>query len=163
MRKCNSVQQAVYDLFDAICGCQQRVWIVPHLGIAVEQTQPVLKTPQFQSCKTGEVIMAFDLAATQQVPVSVAFTDKKGNPAPVDGVPTWSTDNSEVLALTPAADGLSCVVAAVGPLGSATVTLQADADLGEGVVSIVGSLSVNVTAGSATVVALTPGVPEEQP
>lgn len=107
--------------------------------------------------------MAFDLTDTQEVLVSVDLKTKRGNPAKVDGVPEWSTDNTEVLALTPAADGLSCTVSAVGPLGTANVTLKADADLGAGVTPIFGVLEVNVTAGQATVVTLKPGAPTEQP
>ncbi len=107
--------------------------------------------------------MAFELTDCQQVTLSVTFLDKKGNPARVDGAPAWLVDNPNVLALTPAADGLSCLVSAVGPLGSALVTLTADADLGAGVVSVIGTFAVDVTAGAATTVAITAGTPEEQP
>jgi len=105
----------------------------------------------------------FQMTYSQQVTLSVAFTDKKGNPAAVDGVPEWSTDNPTVLALTPAADGLSCLVKAAGPLGTAKVTLKADADLGAGVTDIVGTFDVEITAGVATTVTITAGTPEEQP
>lgn len=159
-----SLQSILDDLCEVVCGCNKhRVRIVPHMGQAVEQTQPVLKTPQYKGSIKGEVIMAFDLADSQQVVVSVAFVDKKGNPANVDGAPEWSTDNTDVLALTPEPNGMSCLVQAVGPLGAATVTLKADADLGAGTVPVIGTLDINVTGGAATVVTLTPGVPEEQP
>lgn len=102
------------------------------------------------------------LTATQNCTLSVAITDKKGNPAPVEGTPTWGVDNPNLLAITPAADGLSAVVSAVGPLGTALVSLQADADLGEGVTPIVGTLEVEIGAGSATVIEIQPGEPEEQ-
>lgn len=107
--------------------------------------------------------MGFALTANQLVNVTVEFKDKKGNAATVDGIPEWLTDNSELLSLTPSPDGLSCVVAAVGPLGTATVTLRADADMGSGVVEVLGTLEVDVGPGSATVVTLTPGTPTDQP
>ncbi len=107
--------------------------------------------------------MAFTLTDSQQVPVSVAITDKKGNPAKVDGVPVWQVDNPNVLALTPAADGMSCLVAAVGPLGTAKVSMTADADLGAGITEIIGVLDIEVTGGTATTVVLTPGTPTDQP
>jgi hypothetical protein len=97
------------------------------------------------------------------VTLGVAFVDKKGNPAKVDGVPQWLVDNPNVLALTPATDGMSCTVAAVGPLGTATVSLKADADLGIGVIDVVGAFEVEVTGGQATAVTITPGAPSEQP
>lgn len=106
--------------------------------------------------------MSYILPATHQVPVSVDFQDKSGQPARVDGIPQWSTDNSELLALAPAEDGMSCLVSAVGPLGEATVTLTADADRGEGVVPIYGSLEIEVTSGMAALVVLTPGTAVEQ-
>jgi hypothetical protein len=136
--------------------------IVPRLGVAAEQTGPVSPTPQHRGKTKGKVIMAFALSESQQVTLSVKFKTKKGHDAKVDGVPEWLTDNTEVLALTPAPDGLSCLVAAVGPLGTATVSVKGDADLGVGVKPIVGLLEVEVTAGDAATVTLTPGEPSEQ-
>lgn len=107
--------------------------------------------------------MAFKLTATQQVDASFTVTDKKGNPAPVDGIPTWSTDNSDLLSLTPSADGKSCTIVAVGPLGTANVFVNADADMGGGTKPIIGRGEITVDAGEATVVNLNFGTPSEQP
>lgn len=107
--------------------------------------------------------MAFTITDSQQVPVVVQFVTKKGNPAPVDGIPEWTTDNSDVFSLTPAADGMSCVVAAAGPLGLGKVQVTADADLGAGVQHVIGVLDGTVTGGNAATVVLTPGTAEEQP
>ena len=107
--------------------------------------------------------MAFTMSDSQQTNCSVVFVDKKGNPAPVDGVPQWLVDNPNVLALAPAADGMSCLVSAVGPLGDATVTVKADADLGSGVTEVIGTLAVTITGGTATTVTITPAAPTEQP
>jgi hypothetical protein len=142
-----------------------RVRIVPRLGKVTEQSGPVVPTPQYRSgmAHRRNLLMAFEMTVTQQVEVSVAFTDKKGNPAKVDGTPEWLSDNTDVLALTPAGDGMSCVVAAVGAIGTAIVTLTADADMGSGVKPVIGTLEVSITAGEASNVVLTPGTPEEQP
>lgn len=110
----------------------------------------------------GEILVATTLTATQQVDITFKATDKKGNPAPVQD-PTWATDNSDLLTLTPSADGMSVTVAAVGVLGTGKVQLTADADLGAGVVPIIGTIDIEVTAGNATVIVLTPGSPSEQP
>jgi len=107
--------------------------------------------------------MAFQMSDSQQVDVTIAPVDKKGNPAKLDGVPEWSTDNTDVLALTTSADGLTCTIMAVGPLGTGTVTVKADADLGAGTTPLIGTLEVAITGGAATTITLNPGTPTEQP
>lgn len=158
--------EELMDLTDALCCDGKAARVIFRLGPIVEQPDgPVAKTPQHHGpkAKKRNLIMAFEMSASQQVEVTLEAKDKKGNPAKVDGIPEWSTDNSDVLALTPAADGKSCVVAAAGPLGVGSVTLKADADMGAGVVELIGTLEVTITAGQATVVTLTPGEPTEQP
>lgn len=107
--------------------------------------------------------MAFSMTDSQQVTVTPKFVDKNGNAANVDGVPEWSTDNTDVLSLIPAADGKSCLVSAVGPLGVGNITLKADADLGVGIRTVIGTLEVTITGGQAAAVVLEPGAPSEQP
>lgn len=138
--------------------------VVPALGPIRENPRPVVPTPHLFGPNPGKryLIMAFTMTDTQKVTVAVAVKDAKGNPAQLDGVPEWSTDNTDVLALFPAADGLSCDVLAVGPLGDAAVTFKGDADLGAGVAPIVGMMKVMVTSGVATTVELFPGKPVEQ-
>lgn len=137
--------------------------VVFRLGLVSEQSGPVAPTPQYRQWPLfGEVLMAFQLTASQYVDVAVAFVDKKGNPAKVDGTPAWAVDNPNVAALQPAVDGLSCKVLAAGPLGTAKVSVTADADLGAGVVPVAGVLDVDIVAGQATLVTLTPGTPQEQ-
>ncbi len=106
--------------------------------------------------------MALTMTVSKQAVASVKFLDKKGNPAPVDGPPTWTTDNSDVLALTPAADGLSCLIVAVGQIGTGNVQVSADADLGAGVTPIIGTLACTITGGTATTVTIDVGAPTEQ-
>lgn len=102
------------------------------------------------------------MTTTQQLPVSVKLVDRKGQPAKADGVPEWLTDNSDILALEPSADGLSCVVKAVGIVGTANVTVNADGKSGPDVFAIVGTLEVEVTQADAVSVELTAGAAEEQ-
>ena len=133
------------------------------LGVVRENTGPVIPTPQFKRWPIlGATLVATQLTSTQKQSLSVVFTDKKGNPAPVDGIPAWGVDNPNVLALDPAPDGMSCEVAAVGPLGTAKVSIQADADLGAGVVALAGVYDVEVTASQATTVEITGGPIVEQ-
>jgi hypothetical protein len=106
--------------------------------------------------------MSLILTATQQATYTVAFVDGKGNPAPVQGVPVWASSMPTVLAVTPAPDGMSCLAKAVGPLGTAQLSVTADAELDEDVTEIVGLDTIQVVAGQAVSASMTPGTPEEQ-
>lgn len=104
----------------------------------------------------------FSLRDTQQVDASIGtVTDARGNPTTVAS-PVWSSTDPSILSVTPGADGTTAVFAAVGPLGTANIVLDADADLGDGVVAIQGVVEVEVVAGNATTVNITLGTPSEQ-
>lgn len=107
--------------------------------------------------------MATTMNSIQQFPIKIQILDGKGRPAPVDGPPTWLADNTDVVALTPSADGMSCDVVAVGIPGTAKVQVSADADLGSGTELLVGTLDVEVTAAPAKTITLTPGPVVDQP
>lgn len=104
---------------------------------------------------------------SQQCPVTLVITNAAGNPAQVQGAPTWATSDATVITVTPAADGMSAVVASVAPGGPARITVSADADLGAGVSTITG-VSEDITivedpANQASVMTLTLGAPEAKP
>jgi len=101
------------------------------------------------------------LTATQQFTASINPKDRKGNPAEVQDV-VWASSDETVATLVPSSDGKSCLVVAGAP-GSGRVTVNADADLGEGVSPLIGELEVTVTAGTATILEIAAGAPEEQP
>ncbi len=68
-----------------------------------------------------------DLKDNQTGTYTLTFLDAKGNataPPPAALPLTWVVDNTALVTLTPAPDSLSCVVAAVGPLGAAVVTVN---------------------------------------
>lgn len=121
-----------------------------------------------QSPRKGRLIMATDLRDDQRFTAEVEFRDRRGNPAPVDA-PDWTTDNSELLILEPLPPDAdrpnvaACRITPVGPLGTATVTLRADADPGDGVREIVASGELRVVAGSAIQAKMTFGLPEDLP
>jgi hypothetical protein len=106
-------------------------------------------------------VTKMDLRDDQKVSLTIQPVDKKGKPAPVDGVPEWASSDETVVTLEVAADGLSAVASAVAP-GSCRVVVTADADLGSGVTSITGSIDFNITGGQATAVTVVAGTPEDQ-
>ena len=108
-----------------------------------------------------------DITTDQNYPnVQLTITDAKGRPAKVDGVPVWASSDETVLAVTPAADGMSALIDTVAA-GTARATVSADADLGAGVLTITGvTEDVNVTLGTgrqASVLALSLGTPVDKP
>jgi hypothetical protein len=80
---------------------------------------------------------------------AVSYTDAKGNAATVDGAPVWTSSDESILTVAAAADGLSAVITPVGPLGTAQVKVEADADLGAGVTSLVTLGDIQVVGGQA--------------
>ncbi len=145
--------------------CEQRrprVRLVPCFGMVREQTAPAAPSPQYHGRLQGVRLMAkVTMSDSQQVAISIAFTDKKGNPvAQPAGKISYLVDNPALLALEPAADSLSCVVKAVGPLGTGTVSVKLT-DAADNTVAA-GTIDAEIDAGQATAIAVTAGAPTEQ-
>lgn len=83
------------------------------------------------------------------VSATVSYVDAKGNPAQVQGAPAWASDNEAVATVAASADGFSATITPVGPLGTAQISVTADADLGDGVVPVTALGTVEVIAGQA--------------
>lgn len=109
----------------------------------------------------GDDLM-FTLTDVQKATATITVLDAKGNPAPLDGAPSWSSSDPSVVAVEPSTDGLSVVIKAVGPLGTAQVRVDADADLGASVVPLQGVLDVEVVASQAVSIVINPGPAEPQ-
>ena len=108
--------------------------------------------------------MATILKDSQEAAVAVEFVSKAGNPAIVDGVPTWgSSDPTIVEVVEVSEDGTSAKVRAVGPVGSAQVSVTGDADLGEGVRPVGATEQFDVVAGEAFSSKISVGEPTEKP
>lgn len=102
------------------------------------------------------------LKVNQNLPLSVEFKDAQGNPAKVDGAPQWAVTAPDLADLEVAEDGLSAVLKPKGQLGSLVVQVTADADLGEGVKSILGELPVDLLSGEAVLVSIVAGAPVDK-
>lgn len=95
--------------------------------------------------------MSTTITELQKFPLSIALTSAHGHPSKPIGVPAWDTSDASIATVTPAADGLSAVVSAVGALGTAVITVTVD--------GMTAADSVEVVAGPATAAALVAGEP----
>jgi hypothetical protein len=80
----------------------------------------------------------------------VEFFDAHGNAAVVDGAPVWASTGG-LLTVTPDADGMGVTIQPIGPLGPGQLNVSADADLGAGIVALVGIEDFVIVAGTAVV------------
>src|SRR5207244_11025532 len=91
----------------------------------------------------------FILTDAQQVTLAVAGADAAGNPKPIFGAPLWTTSDPAVLAINPAADGLTALaVSGAAQLDGAppvSVTVSAFADMAATML-IVGAVNISVVA-----------------
>lgn len=100
------------------------------------------------------------LTDTQMVSGTIQPLDKKGKPAPVQaGSSVFSSSDSSVITVDSV--DLSVTVKAVAA-GTAQVRWSADADLGDGVVTISAAEDFVVTGGQAVSAGFTFGTPTEQ-
>jgi hypothetical protein len=106
---------------------------------------------------TGASPMALVLKDNQSVTYTIGGKDSAGNPATIAGPVTWALSDSTVLSVTPAADGMSAVVAALGPLSTAAGVQLTVSDTGDG--GLTGSDNITVVSSSATSLTLTAGAP----
>ncbi|MDD5370833.1 MAG: hypothetical protein PHQ40_17260 [Anaerolineaceae bacterium] len=100
---------------------------------------------------SGDTHMAFMLPDNKSATISFQALDAAGQPAKIDGLPTFSVVDPTIATITPSADGLTAILAPTLPikLGSTQVQVSVDADLGEGVTTITGLLDVEVAASEA--------------
>lgn len=112
----------------------------------VLEPQPVAKLLFFVE---GKEVTQVTIKDNQKFTASIAPVDAKGNPATDAGPFTWSGD-ATLITVTPAADGLSADVAAVGPLGSTQLSVTDGTLTGTLQIDIVGgavtALNINTTA-----------------
>ena len=112
--------------------------------------------------RTWRRITMLQLTNTQQCPIAVSGVDKKGNPAELDSVVFTSSDPSVATVDADPSDPNKALIKAVAA-GTAQINVSADADLGDGVNTLTGTLDLTVVAGQAVGFVINTGTPEEQP
>lgn len=130
--------------------------------VTPKQTQP---TPGARGVPaTGNEDVTVQLTADQQVTLEVSATDAYGNPVTDDlGDITWTSSDESVVTVTPSENPAQVTAVAVGPAGTAAVTVTADPDHDTGTPNFQGSLAVDVVAGDVTELTITAGTPEDKP
>lgn len=99
------------------------------------------------------------LKVTDKLPVSLAIVDAAGNPAVVDGIPQYEVTDKDAATLEVAEDGMSVVVVPTGKIAKFDLQVKADADLGDGVKELLGTLEIETLSGEAVSMSLTAGTP----
>lgn len=86
---------------------------------------------------------------TEKSVATLVATDDAGNPGTLDVVPAWTSSDTTIATIVPAEDGMSAEVSAVGPVGTADITVTA------GLLSVTDQF--NVAGGAATKLSITWG------
>lgn len=103
------------------------------------------------------------LTADQQVDLSISGQDKYGNSVPIGGDTVWvSSDESLVQVTTDPGDPTRATAVAVGPAGTAAVTVTNDVDR-DGTGDFMGSLAIDVVAGNLAEIDIAAGTPTTKP
>ena len=126
-----------------------------------EEPETPVDSSGIYTVSNGQLTKAdkMNLKITQKVPLIVKVSDKKGNPAQVDGEIAFSVDNAEVAEIVDQ-DGVKFLVPKA--LGAIVVSADADGDLGEGVKPLHFEAAVNVIGGDAETLELQFGTPVDQ-
>ncbi len=98
----------------------------------------------------------------QQVNVTLHPVTDTGRPAQVDGAPTWTVQSGDAT-VTPAADGLSADLISSDTPGDTQILVEADADLGSGVITISDIITLHVSHANAANLGLVAGDPTPKP
>jgi len=126
------------------------------LFMTVDPTTFDQAAPEGPGTPTNRKGTAVQLTDLQQVTLSVAEQDSKGQP--VSDSLTWSVDQPTVISLVPSADTQSCLCVA-GVDGAAVVTVTDNSVTPP----LTASDTLTVVSSAATSLVISEGVPEDQP
>jgi len=110
---------------------------------------------------TGKEDVIVQLTADQQVELSISGQDNYGNPVEITGNTQWKSSDESIVSVT-VHDTSHATAVAVGPMGSAAVTVSNDVN-NDGTGDYIGSLSIDVVAGVMKDITVTAGTPENKP
>jgi hypothetical protein len=100
------------------------------------------------------------LTADQQVALSISGEDRYGNPVDITGDTVWLSSDEEIIGVE-VIDTSHAVAVAIGPTGTASVTVTNDADR-DGTGDFMGSIAIDVVAGDIAEIEVAAGTPEDK-
>jgi hypothetical protein len=111
---------------------------------------------------TGNEDITVQLTADQQVDLSITGQDRYGNPVDISGDTAWLSSDESIISVTPGADSSHATAVAVGPTGTASVTVTNDVNQ-DGTGDFQGSLAIDVVAGDIAEIEVQAGTPTDKP
>lgn len=114
-----------------------------------------------RSTTTGNETITMQLTADQQVDLSITGEDKYDNPVDISGDVVWTSSDEDIVHITQH-DNSHATASAVGPIGSAAVTVTNDVD-SDGDGDFIGSIAIDVVAGQMAEIVVTAGTPTNKP
>lgn len=102
--------------------------------------------------------MLITITNEEKVQVTLAPTTAAGNPALLDGIPTWEVTEGDAT-IEVSVDGLSCMLISGAADVNSKIQVTADADLGEGVVTLTDLIDLAVVPASASKLGIQVGTP----
>jgi hypothetical protein len=102
--------------------------------------------------------MLITITNEEKVQVTLAPTTAAGNPAILDGVPTWAVTEGDAT-LEVSEDGLSAFLVSGNADVNSKIEVTADADLGEGVITLTDVIDLAVVAAQASALGIVTGTP----
>jgi len=100
------------------------------------------------------------LTADQQVALSISGEDAYGNPVNVSGDTVWTSSDESIVSVE-AVDATHATAVAVGPVGTASVTVSNDVNQ-DGTGDFQGSLAIDVVAGDIAEIVIQTGEPTDK-
>lgn len=101
------------------------------------------------------------LTADQQVDLSISGQDSYGNAVEITGDTTWTSSDESIVTVV-MTDPSHATAVAVGPVGSAAVTVSNDTN-SDGTGDYIGSLAIDVVAGRMADIEVTAAEPTDKP
>lgn len=102
--------------------------------------------------------MLITITNEEKVQVTLAPTTAAGNPATLDGSPVWTVIEGDAT-LEVAVDGLSAFLVSGAADVNSKIEVSADADLGEGVVTLTDVIDLAVVAAGASALGIVVSTP----
>jgi hypothetical protein len=137
--------------------------ITIHWAIGPVTMKPAdfVASPATPATELQESEITLQLTADQMVGLSVSGTDKYGNPVDISGDAVWQSSDTSIILVKQdkSANPTSCYAIAAGPTGTASVTYTNDAN-NDGSGDFIGSIAIDVVAGTMAEIVITPGEPE---